>query len=75
MHAEPELAGSLLVLEDEGCGDATWYDIPGDGDDALGRLGKLGEGVRVEVEVVGSMVWESWTVVGEGFWWKMLSGC
>jgi hypothetical protein len=54
LHAEPELAGSLLVLEDEGCGDATWYDIPGDGDDALGRLGKLGEGVRVEVEVVGS---------------------
>lgn len=54
MHAEPELAGSLLVLEDEGCGDATWYDIPGDGDDTLGRLGKLSEGVRVEVEVVGS---------------------
>jgi hypothetical protein len=54
LHAEPELAGSLLVLEDEGCGDATWYDIPGDGDDTLGRLGKLSEGVWVEVEVVGS---------------------
>lgn len=54
LHAEPPPAGSFLVLEDNGCGDATWYDVPGDVDDTLLHLGERTEGIHVEVEVVGT---------------------
>jgi hypothetical protein len=54
LHAEPVFAGSFLVLEDERRGDAAGDYVPGDGDDALGGLGELGEGVWEEIEVVGT---------------------
>jgi hypothetical protein len=52
LHAEPELACAGFVLEDNGRGDAARNEVPADGDDALGGVGELLEGVGVEVEVV-----------------------
>lgn len=54
LHAEPVLAGALLVLENDGGGDAAGDDVPGHGDLTLGGLGELGEGVGEQVKVVGA---------------------
>lgn len=54
LHAEPVGAGAFLVLQHDGGGDAAGHNVPADGDHALLGLGELGEGVRVEIEVVGA---------------------
>lgn len=54
MHAEPEFAGAGLVLEDNGAGDAAGDGGPVNVNYTLGGLGKRGEAVGVEVEVVGA---------------------
>jgi hypothetical protein len=74
LHAEPEFAGAFLVLENDGAGDATGDDVPGDRDYSLGGLGELGEGIGEEVEVIGTaaaikLVFVSYIVCS----WKLLT--
>jgi hypothetical protein len=53
LHREPELGGTLLVLELNGRGDATGDEVPADGDYS-GVGVELGIGVGEKVEVVSA---------------------
>lgn len=52
LHGEPVSAGTRLVLEDNGGGDAARNNLPRDVDYSLGGISELLESVGEEVEVV-----------------------
>ena len=52
LHGEPVLGGPGLGVQLQGRADGAAHVRPADGDDALGRVGELLEGVREEVKVV-----------------------
>jgi hypothetical protein len=53
LHREPELGGTLLVLELDGRGDAAGDEVPADGDYS-GVGVELGVGVGEEIEVIAA---------------------
>ena len=53
LHAEPVGAGSLLVLQDKGSGDAARNNVPANIDLALRGISELSEAGLIQVELVG----------------------